>query len=486
MDDTQTSAGSPAHTILVADDEASIRSMLADALDSTGYRVVQAANGNEVLRSLAGGKRPDLVLLDLRMPDLSGIDVVQRLNEQKIDVPVLLMTAHGTSTSAIKAMQLGVEDYIAKPFDLDDLLHKIGQVLKHRQLQGEVQRLRALADRDPNDRIVGQSARMLEVYKLIGRVARSDATVLITGETGTGKELVAETIHANSGYRTGAIIKVAIPALPETLLESELFGHEKGAFTNAVAQRKGRFEMAHKGSIFLDEIGEMTLGTQRKLLRVLQEREFERVGGSTPIQIDTRVIAATNRSLEQEVALGRFREDLMYRLKVFTIEMPPLRDRKDDIPLLVEHFLDKHRFTTTSAPARISEEAMNSLQAHDWPGNVRELENTIERAVVLAQGGVITSQQLITSRTEGSKLIDIKAEITRGRHLQDLLADVEREAILAALRETSGSRTRAADRLDVPLRAFLSKMRDHGLIDAADAAADMAELEPELEEVSGD
>ena len=235
---------------------------------------------------------------------------------------------------------------------------------------------------------------MREVYKLIGRVAASEATVLITGETGTGKELVAEVLHQNSTYARGPLVKVNCAALPETLLESELFGHEKGAFTGAIAQRKGRFELAHKGTIFLDEIGEISPSTQKKLLRVLQEREFERVGGTVTIKVDARVIAATNKRLEDEVGAGRFREDLFYRLNVITIHLPPLRERREDIPLLVEHFLDKHRYAPTSGPARISDPALGQLLGHEWPGNVRELQNTLERATALAQGGLILEEHI--------------------------------------------------------------------------------------------
>src|SRR5437763_8791727 len=256
---------------------------------------------------------------------------------------------------------------------------------------------------------------MLEIYKKIGRAAGTDAIILITGETGTGKELVAQTIHSNSQYRHGPLVKVNCAALPETLLESELFGHEKGSFTSAVAQRKGRFELAHGGTIFLDEIGEITLGMQKKLLRVLQEKEFERVGGTETVKVNVRVIAASNKELSGEVAAGRFREDLYYRLNVITVDMPPLRERGDDIVLLTEHFLDKHRFAPGAPPARISEEAMARLQAHDWPGNVRELEHSIQRAVVLGRGKVITPEHLaLTRATDERRVVDLGDLLERG------------------------------------------------------------------------
>src|SRR5690606_38922615 len=269
------------------------------------------------------------------------------------------------------------------------------------------------------------SAAMRDVYRTIGRVARSDATVLITGETGTGKELVAAVLHRSSSYSGGSLIKVNCAALPETLLESELFGHEKGSFTGAINQRKGRFEMANKGTIFLDEVGEMTLSTQKKLLRVLQEREFERVGGTVSVKIDTRVIAATNKVLQQEVEERRFREDLYYRLNVISVYLPPLRDRLDDIPLLVEHFLDKHRYNAGSGPSRISQDAMRLLMEYDWPGNVRQLENVIERATVLSQGGVIAEEHIDLSGADNRRFIDIGQRMRKGETLAELLEDVE-------------------------------------------------------------
>ncbi|MBI3964370.1 MAG: sigma-54-dependent Fis family transcriptional regulator, partial [Chloroflexi bacterium] len=274
--------------ILVADDDAAIRDLLVDFLESEGFTVSEAKTGAEVLTRVSEGQ-PDLIIMDMRMPELSGLDVLQKIKEKELDIPVIVMTAYGTSTIAIKAIQLGAFDYLTKPFELDEVLLTINRVLDYRSMASEVKQLRQQlgAPRDPSERIIGQSSKMIEVYKTIGRTARSNATVLIAGETGTGKELVAEVIHQNSSYRSGMLVKVACSSLPETLLESELFGHEKGAFTSAIATRKGRFEMANKGSIFLDEIGEMTLSTQKKLLRVLQEREFERVGGNIPIKVDT-------------------------------------------------------------------------------------------------------------------------------------------------------------------------------------------------------
>ena len=450
--------------ILVADDEPDIRSLLKTLLESEDYQVQEAETGEEVLGILTGPEeeRPDLALVDVRMPARNaaetlrgeprqppvenGIEILQRLQEQGIEVPIIIMTAYGTASVAIKAIQLGAFDYITKPFDeLDDVLLNINRVFEHQRLAQEVRDLRRRFEgREPTDRMVGRSAPMVSLFRTIGLVARNPATVLITGETGTGKELMAETIHFASDRRQGPLIKVNCAALPETLLESELFGHEKGAFTNALTQRKGRFEVAHKGTIFLDEIGELSQSTQKKLLRVLQEREFERVGGNVPIKVDVRVVAATNKTLADEMAAGRFRDDLFYRLNVIAVHMPPLRERKDDIPALVEHFLDKHRFSPTTPPARISEEAMVVLEKYDWPGNVRELENIIERAVVMSRGGVITTQHIIFTNQLSRYLLDVEQKVRLKTPLEELLREVEREALRVALRQADYDVGRAA------------------------------------------
>ncbi|MCC6943084.1 MAG: sigma-54-dependent Fis family transcriptional regulator [Thermomicrobiales bacterium] len=347
-------------------------------------------------------------------------------------------------------MQLGAYDYIAKPFDVDDVVHTINRYFEWRGLSDDVTALaEQLGRRDPADTLVGHSSSMLDIYKTIGRIARSDSTVLISGETGTGKELVATIIHQVSPFARGPLVKVNCAALPETLLESELFGHEKGAFTGAIAQRKGRFEMANKGSIFLDEIGEMTLSTQRKLLRVLQEREFERVGGSSTVKVDTRVIAATNRDLAIEVAEGRFREDLFYRLNVINIELPPMRNRKDDIPELVEHFLDKHRYTPRSSPARISQAALNQLMAYEWPGNVRELENVVERAVIFAAGGIVDESHINFASAGGGVPINVQRRLREGCSLKEIVAEVEKKAVWEAMKLSGDDAAAAASMLGV-------------------------------------
>jgi two-component system response regulator AtoC len=465
--------------ILVADDEPDIRSLLKTLLESEGYQVQEAEIGDEVLSLLTGPEedRPDLALVDVRMPahDAAelvrgdsrspvedGIQILQRLQEQGIEVPIIIMTAYGTSSLAIKAIQLGAFDYITKPFDeLDDVLLNINRVFEHQRLAQEVRELRRRVEgRDPTDRMVGSSAPMINIFKTIGLVARNPATVLITGETGTGKELMAETIHFASDRRQGPLIKVNCAALPETLLESELFGHEKGAFTNALTQRKGRFEVAHKGTIFLDEIGELSQSTQKKLLRFLQEREFERVGGNVPIKVDVRLVAATNKTLTDEMAAGRFRDDLFYRLNVISVHMPPLRERRDDIPALVAHFLDKHRFSPTSPPARISEDAMVVLEKYDWPGNVRELENIIERAVVMSRGNVITTQHIIFANELTRYVLDVDQKVRQKTPLEEMLREVEREALRAALRQADYDTTRAAALLSISASQLSERMAE--------------------------
>ncbi|HET9014321.1 MAG TPA: sigma-54 dependent transcriptional regulator [Thermomicrobiaceae bacterium] len=451
--------------ILVADDDAGIRQLLREFLDDEGYTVEEAENGSQVIAAFAEGNEPDLVLMDVRMPDKSGLDVLRELSAaQGTQLPFVIMTAYGSASIAIDAIQLGAYDYITKPFDLDDVLLTVRRYFDHLSLQKQVQGLRTYSrEQDPSDYIIGNSASMQDVYKTIGRVARSDATVLITGETGTGKELVATVLHRNSGYAGGPLIKVNCAALPETLLESELFGHEKGSFTGALNQRKGRFEMAHKGTIFLDEIGEMSLSTQKKLLRVLQEREFERVGGTVSVKVDTRVIAATNKNLSQEVRDSRFREDLYYRLNVITIYLPPLRDRVDDVPLLVEHFLHKHRYVTGGGPAKITPGAMEMLMEHPWPGNVRELENIIERAVVLAQGMVITEEHITFSSADQRNFIDIAQRVRKGSTIAEVQQEVEKQMLIEALKQVDGDRVAAASLLGLDLPAFQQRLVDYGI-----------------------
>ena len=450
--------------VLIADDDEALREVLARVLAEEGYAFDEAANGAQVLEkvALSHKTRPDIVLLDLGMPDMDGIQILQTMLEQGIDTPVIIITGRESGSLVVKAMQIGAADYIRKPFaDLDDVVLAVNRVLAYERMKREIQESKTPTARpDPTERIVGSSPQMISIFKTIGRVARTQATVLVTGETGTGKELMAEALHNASDRRSGPLIKVNCAALPETLLESELFGHEKGSFTGALAQHKGRFEAAHKGTIFLDEVGEMSLATQKKLLRVLQEREFERVGGTAPVKVDVRVIAATNRTLRDEVLEGRFREDLYYRLNVIEVAMPPLRDRKEDIPALVSHFLDKHRYSGVAMPARISEEAMDNLMEYDWPGNVRELENIIQRAVVLSRGELITPDHIVFQSEMSRYILDVDQKVRGGASLAEMLADVRRQAITTSLRMHDGDREKAAEQLGVSGKDFETMMAE--------------------------
>ena len=453
-------------TLLVADDDASIRSLLKQLLSDEGFAVIEASTGIEVVDKVKESS-PDLVIMDVRMPELDGIEALSRVKATNPKTAVLVMTAYGSSNAAIRAMELGAFDYITKPFELDKISHSVKRVLDYQRLTQEVEVLRdEISSLVQTERIVGNSPAMQEVYKTIGKVAKADATVLITGESGTGKELVAEALHLNSNRRSGPMVKVSCAALPETLLEAELFGHEKGSFTGAMTQRRGRFEMADKGTIFLDEIGEMTMQTQTKLLRVLQERKIERIGSNLPIKVDIRIIVATNKDLQKQVEQSKFRDDLYYRLNVINIHMPPLRDRKEDIPSLVEHFLAKHRYSATAQPAAISEEAIRRLMEYNWPGNVRELENVIERAVVLSRGQIITSRELPFGDHEAGDGEDGEGEADAkgdSSFFKKSVAQFEKDLIMKALRDANGNRSKAAEMLGIYRRLLYAKIKEYGL-----------------------
>ncbi len=449
--------------VLIADDDDGVRTMLHDLLESEGYAVTEVRNGAEVLTRIAGGNGYSLLLMDVRMPGLDGLEVLERLSKQHSELGVIMITANTTSTAAIRATQMGAYDYLVKPFEIDEVLLTVKRFFEHQDLASQVKQL-AEQKSDPRDRMIGAGQAMQRIYKTIGRIAASDAPVMVTGETGTGKELVATVIHSNSSRRnSGTFVAVNCAALPDSLLESELFGHEKGAFTSAVAQRKGRFELANKGTIFLDEIGELSLTAQKKLLRVLQEGSFERVGGTSTIKVDVRVIAATNRDLEEEVRRGNFREDLFYRLNVISIHMPPLRERKEDVTLLIQHFLNLHRYSPSSPPTQISEEAMQKLEDYDWPGNVRQLENEIRRAVVYAQGKVITSELLSLEPGRAVMEVDIVKAVRDNQALDQILYEVEGNVLNEALRQAAGDHAAAAARIGLTSRAFKDKLNIHGI-----------------------
>ncbi|MBI2843360.1 MAG: sigma-54-dependent Fis family transcriptional regulator [Armatimonadetes bacterium] len=380
-------------TVLIADDEANIRKVLDAVLSKEGYAVLTAENGKKALDTLSTSTGIDVLISDLIMPDINGVELLEAARQINPSISVIMITAHGTIKTAVDAMRLGAFDYITKPFDMDEIKIVVQKALERRHLINENIDLRQqLKTRYRFENIVGTSSGMQEVFRLVERVADSRASVLVRGESGTGKELIARALHYNSSRGQNPFVPVACVALSEQLLESELFGHEKGSFTGAVGQKPGRFEMAHTGTLFLDEIGDIPGNVQMKLLRVIQEREFERVGGLKTIKVDVRLVTATNQDLEKAVKESKFREDLYYRLQVVQIHLPPLRDRRDDIPLLVEHFIEKYNNENGKSLKYASPEALELMINYRWPGNVRELENVIERAVVLAE----PNAQLIT------------------------------------------------------------------------------------------
>jgi DNA-binding NtrC family response regulator len=437
--------------ILVIDDEGAIRDSLRMILEYEDYQFVGAASGQEGLAAVQR-ERPDLVLLDIKMPGMDGMELQARLKEADPDLTVIIMTGYASVETAVQALKLGAYDYITKPVDPDELSHLVSNALEHKRARREVDRLREnLLEAVPGTELIGKSPAMRKVTELIEMVAPTEATVLITGETGTGKEVVARAIHAAGPRRYMPMVTVHCGALTETLLESELFGHEKGAFTGAQYRKKGKFEVADGGSVFLDEISDISLKTQTDLLRVLQEKEIVRVGGNQQIKVDFRAIAATNKNLETLVKNSTFRPDLYYRLHVFCIDLPPLRDRREDIPLLVSHFLNKFCMATSRPVPQLSQEAIEVLMRHDWPGNVRELENAVERALVVGRGNEIRpadfSFQFQMDEPKGGKTLD----------------DVERVHIERILRETQHNLSRAARILDIDRTTLYNKLRRYGL-----------------------
>jgi two-component system response regulator HydG len=447
--------------ILVVDDEASHRQMLEAVLVSEGYEVHHAGDGQEAIISVEA-RFYDLVLMDVRMPKVGGIEALKEIKELSPGIPIVIMTAYGSVDTAVEALKSGAYDYLTKPLDIEELKILVSKALRHRQLEQENVYLKErLSDRFDFTNIIGRSAKMGELFETVALVAPSDATVLIVGESGTGKELIANAIHQNSPRRDRPFIKVNCAALPETLLESELFGHEKGAFTGALARKQGRFHLAHSGSIFLDEIGEMASTTQSKILRVLQEREFEPLGSSHTVKVNTRVIAATNKNLGEEIQQGRFREDLYYRLNVVAMEVPPLRDRREDIALLADFFLKRYAEKNRRLLKGFTPRAMDLLMRYTWPGNVRELENVVERAVIMARGDMI-SQKDFPDTVRGT---DLEAEgtgsvgLTPGRSLRE----VEKEMIIRTLEEAGGNRTHTAKILGISRRTLQLKLKEYGI-----------------------
>jgi len=445
--------------VLVVDDEPGVRESLRMLLKDE-CEVVTAASAGEALERLEAVS-PDLVLLDLVMPGRSGLDLLSDLRERSPEAEVVVLTATKTVATAVEAMKRGAADYVTKPFEVDALRLKVRRFLEQRDLEREVERLRdEVAARDRLGTLIGRSAPMQQLFRAIRRVAGSRASVLVRGESGTGKELVARAIHELGPRCAAPFVAVNCAAIPETLMESELFGHERGAFTDAREARMGKFEAAGGGTLFLDEIGEVSPAVQAKLLRVLQERTIERLGGGRPIAVDVRIVAATNRDLEAAVAAGGFRSDLYYRINVVPLEVPPLRARREDIPLLVASFLERLAADEGGPRRELSAEAWEALQRHDWPGNVRELENAIERATTLAEGPGIGLEDL----PEEVRLAGLKAAVRSGQlPFDEAVSRFERDLLQEALERAHGNQTRAAEHLGITRRQLKLKMDRYGL-----------------------
>ena len=448
--------------VLVVDDEVNARTALAELLRDEGYDVETAADAFKALGKYESFA-PQVVVTDLKMPGMDGIELVKKIRGSEDPAAVVVMTAFGAVASAVEAMRAGAAEYLTKPLNFDELLVVLDKVFEQQALRRETRQLRQrVRDRVAPNNIVGDSPPMQRVFEIVDQVAPSRATVLITGESGTGKELVANALHQRSPRANGPFIKLHCAALAESLLESELFGHERGAFTGAMARKDGRFQLADGGTLFLDEIGEISPSIQVKLLRFLQEHEFERVGGTQTIRVDVRVIAATNRNLTEEVAKGRFREDLFYRLNVVALEIPPLRERRSDILALAKFFLDRYARDNGKPIEGFTAEALELLTAHDWPGNVRELENAIERAVVLTSGTLIEARQLPPNVRP--RLAPAGLPVIPGA----MMADIERYAILETLKSTGGSTSKAAEILGISVRTIQYRLHQYNAAPRSD------------------
>jgi len=454
----------PGGRLLVADDEPHQREMLRSLLTRAGFEVEIAANGAEALASLERD-RFDLLLTDQKMPEMDGLALLEAARRLQPDLPVVLMTAFGSVSQAVAAMKQGAADYLTKPFERDELLLVLAKVLRQRRLEDEVEALRGvLQDRYRLGNVIGISPGIRAVFSLVERIAGADVPVLIRGESGTGKELVARAIHTQSARAAGPFVALNCAAIPETLLESEFFGHERGAFTGAVRSHAGRFEQAQGGTLFLDEIGAMRIDLQAKLLRALQEKEIQRLGAASPVAVDVRILAATGENLEEAIRRRSFRDDLFYRLNVVPIHLPPLRDRVEDIPLLVDHFLDEAAAKFGRERPALAPEVLDLLQTHAWPGNVRELLNCVERMVLLARGPRLTPEDLpadvrgiaAAPPGEGNGGIELPAGGVR-------LADLERDLILQALRRTRGNLAPAAKLLGISYKTLQYRVRKFGL-----------------------
>jgi DNA-binding NtrC family response regulator len=459
----------PKHLLLV-EDEAPLRQVVAEQLADRGFAVQQAESGEAALGRLSEFAF-DIIVTDLRLPGVDGSTVIEAAVGRYPDIIAIVVTGYGTVKDAVEAIKRGASDFVNKPFQIDELLHALDSALERRRLKSENAYLRAqLEQRYSFEGVVGKSRAMSRVFQLLETVAPTNSTILIVGETGTGKEVVARAIHHNSPRRLFRFVALNCAAIPETLLEAELFGHVRGAFTGAVGNRQGRLEQAHKGTLFLDEVGTMSVALQTKLLRVLQEREFERIGDSHTTKVDVRVIAATNSDLARMVAAGQFREDLYYRLNVIPIALPPLRERKEDIPLLVQHFLDKFRADAaasgqTRSPQTVAQEAMRRLMASSWPGNVRQLENAVERAVAISGGRPhieVSDLPVEIQQAEEPTLPSAVALPDEGLDLEAFVAHIERELIQRSLERTGGNRGQAARLLNLKRTTLVEKLKRLG------------------------
>ena len=449
--------------ILVIDDESSVQESFRNILKKE-CALLFASNGVEGLHRFREAA-PDLILLDLMMPEMDGMTALKRLREIDAKIPIIMLTATRTVKTAVEAIKAGADDYLTKPFDLEELKWLLAKTLSNRDLEKEVQALRTeISKRYGYENIIGNSRPMQELFEKIKHVADTKATVLILGESGTGKELVAKALHYNSSRKNAPFIAINCAAIPETLLETELFGHERGAFTDAQTRRIGRFEQAHRGTLFLDEVAELSLPCQAKILRALEERKFMRIGGSETIEADVRVIAATNKDLEEEIRKGRFREDLYYRINVIPIVLPPLRNRREDIPLLIKHFLDKKTKEAHLPPKSITAEAMEVLCQYDWPGNAREMENLVEQMVTLSASDRLDAKDIpLTVRKRSNQSNPNQILLSGEATLEQAVERLERQMISEALRQSRSVQTRAAQLLGISRRQLKYKMDALGL-----------------------